>query len=440
MFTDNRTFSSDDTRFTKSSVDCNSDTCIGLSSGTAATVPQQPQQSNRKTCLCQCHSHLPAFREDLQICVDDIRECVVAPFVSGSTAQQIPFVFLPLRGQIIHPSKEISFAGVATPICAVSGAKFLTESGWVDLRNPLETDVPFRLYRDEGRTFLQWEGESILRNRMSGRMVLVHLKCKDLDTDTDSGQELEAEFSPCVAFRVVGTPLKYPNKFAKMLFPPDAQSSDASNKIEQNVSENLIFAIASIILGLIYGVVAFLYLNLRKKRQLGDVKLGVQVVPNLSRLERGIVKDNPLVKLEECYLAPISFRNDSELKNDGSQGEGDDHDDELHRYANDIYEQINPPNYPTITFEKLPEEGVSIVETLDVNENHIKNVPTLLPSYILQNPPPQAIEFLIKMRGVIRAAKERMLANKFSPNLLDIPEEYPVSPICWIFLRNIQVI
>lgn len=46
---------------------------------------------------------------------------------------------------------------------------------------------------------------------MSGRMVLVHLKCKDLDTDTDSGQELEAEFSPCVAFRVVGTPLKYPN-------------------------------------------------------------------------------------------------------------------------------------------------------------------------------------------------------------------------------------
>lgn len=56
-----------------SGVDCNSDTCIGLSSGTAATVPQQPQQSNRKTCLCQCHSHLPAFREDLQICVDDIR-------------------------------------------------------------------------------------------------------------------------------------------------------------------------------------------------------------------------------------------------------------------------------------------------------------------------------------------------------------------------------
>lgn len=38
-------------------------------------------------------------------------ECTLAPFVSGSTSEQIPFVFLPLRGQIIHPSKEISFQG-----------------------------------------------------------------------------------------------------------------------------------------------------------------------------------------------------------------------------------------------------------------------------------------------------------------------------------------
>lgn len=40
-----------------------------------------------------------------------VSECILAPFVSGSTTQHIPFVFLPLRGQIIHPSKEISFAG-----------------------------------------------------------------------------------------------------------------------------------------------------------------------------------------------------------------------------------------------------------------------------------------------------------------------------------------
>lgn len=45
--------------------------------------------------------------------------------------------------------------GMQMPVCAISGAKFMTEDGWIDLRNPIDTDVPFRLFRDEGRTFLQ---------------------------------------------------------------------------------------------------------------------------------------------------------------------------------------------------------------------------------------------------------------------------------------------
>ncbi|KYB26201.1 hypothetical protein TcasGA2_TC033884 [Tribolium castaneum] len=182
---------------------CTPETCVGLSSGTASA----PSYSD--PCTCQCHPHLPAFREDLRICVDDIHECMLAPFVGGSTSETIPFVFLPLKGQIIHPSKEISFSGVQTPICAVSGAKFLTESGWVDLRNPVDTDVPFRLFRDEGRTFLQWVGEADLRSKMSGRLVLVYLMCRELATNeplTPTGYTL---FSPCVAFRVVGSPTKF---------------------------------------------------------------------------------------------------------------------------------------------------------------------------------------------------------------------------------------
>lgn len=31
----------------------------------------------------------------------------------------------------------------------------MTKSGWSELRNPLDSDVPFRLFRDEGRTFIQ---------------------------------------------------------------------------------------------------------------------------------------------------------------------------------------------------------------------------------------------------------------------------------------------
>lgn len=141
----------------------------------------------------------------------------MATFGTGNSGiQRIPFVFLPLKGQIIHPSKEITFqgkclfhclyslyglrliynsydiliylnpltqllyyrdvyetivyiniflivylkkisfvSGVKTPICAVSGAQFLTRKGFLDLRNTLDADVPFKLFRDEGRTFLQ---------------------------------------------------------------------------------------------------------------------------------------------------------------------------------------------------------------------------------------------------------------------------------------------
>lgn len=47
------------------------------------------------------------------------------------------------------------FAGIKAPICAVSGAQYLATSGWTELRNAIDLDVPFRLFRDEGRTFLQ---------------------------------------------------------------------------------------------------------------------------------------------------------------------------------------------------------------------------------------------------------------------------------------------
>lgn len=50
---------------------------------------------------------------------------------------------------------SIYVSDVKTPVCAVSGAQFLTRKGFLDLRNTLDADVPFKLFRDEGRTFLQ---------------------------------------------------------------------------------------------------------------------------------------------------------------------------------------------------------------------------------------------------------------------------------------------
>lgn len=41
-----------------------------------------------------------------------ISECPLSPFASGSTLEKIPYVFLPLHGQIIYPSREIKFEGI----------------------------------------------------------------------------------------------------------------------------------------------------------------------------------------------------------------------------------------------------------------------------------------------------------------------------------------
>lgn len=46
---------------------------------------------------------------------------------------------------------------------------------------------------------LQWLGDAELRLNMEGRLLLVHLMCKDMDSSTNI-------FMPCVAFRVAGSP------------------------------------------------------------------------------------------------------------------------------------------------------------------------------------------------------------------------------------------
>lgn len=45
--------------------------------------------------------------------------------------------------------------GVTTPVCGITGARQLGKSGWSELRNLSDAEPPFRLFRDEGRTFLQ---------------------------------------------------------------------------------------------------------------------------------------------------------------------------------------------------------------------------------------------------------------------------------------------
>lgn len=44
---------------------------------------------------------------------------------------------------------------MTTPVCGIAGAQQLGRAGWSELRNLSDAEPPFRLFRDEGRTFLQ---------------------------------------------------------------------------------------------------------------------------------------------------------------------------------------------------------------------------------------------------------------------------------------------
>ncbi|XP_066249706.1 uncharacterized protein sha [Euwallacea similis] len=425
---------------------CSEDTCIGISSGTAQAI------SRNDLCTCRCHQHLPAFREDLQICVDDIHECALAPFVGGSTSQQIPFVFLPLKGQIIHPSKEIFFNGIQKPVCAVSGAKFLTEDGWSDLRNS-NNDVPFRLFRDEGRTFLQWVGEQDLRTKMSGRMVLVQLMCRELEEELSVTQQV---FTPCVAFRIVGTPLKIHTNVTEVAFSLETNSSSESTESDSlSVSEYVAIGICSILLGLIYVASIFLYLHLKKRsfpKETG--KIVREGGGSLATVEEGIIKNNPLLSLSHHFGAPDNTYSDTNSSdNEITPDLIQNHDSQttaaiVHAQQRGRYRPTSPQGGDTYqddsSFERLPEENVSIVETLEDRPDGLKALtgtvrkklyfnPAYFEHHLLVAPPPAALEFLAKIREVVSIAKQKMANKRYVPTLLNIPEEesaYSIEPSC----------
>ncbi|XP_016947852.1 uncharacterized protein LOC108023099 isoform X2 [Drosophila biarmipes] len=295
---------------------CNADTCIGLSSGTASLVRlagdgsgqgndglnpatsslaggqmelltrrlkmqkgrgrmENQDASGETGCTCRCLPYQRAYREDLGICVDDIHECSLSPFVSGSSSEKIPFVFLPLKGQIIYPSREISFASIHTPVCAVTGAQYLGSNGWSDLRNPVDTDYPFRMFRDEGRSFLLWLGEADLRQKMQGRLIVVHLVCRDMTVAMNASSHVKGEplmpprnvHSPCVAFRVNGSPVKYAHNVPEVFFQPANSTTLASTSDGMTMREYVVIGICSLLLGLIYVASVFLYLYMKKRKR-----------------------------------------------------------------------------------------------------------------------------------------------------------------------------
>ncbi|KAJ6644246.1 hypothetical protein Bhyg_09213 [Pseudolycoriella hygida] len=461
---------------------CETDTCVGLSSGTAALyktetkdVDKSKYKSNMDECRCQCLSHLTTFREDLNICVDDIH-------------------------------------GVKAPICAISSSQYLTTTGWSELRNPINTDVPFRLFRDEGRTFLQWLGDSELRHRMQGRLILVHLMCRDMapfqtenvDEDKATGQPTlngiisnQNLFSPCVAFRVVGTPMKHVNNVTEVSFQLETNVSSVISSDGLSSREYVVISACTVLLGLIYVASVFLYLHVKKRKSrhssennssanttmkndqvtfgpgykrndsitgFGTNRSGLdnerastrkqtghRGMPDpINGEEIGIVKNNPLLRHYPSLSDNSGFTAD--LSNSNSECDDDrliDANFMKNMHSSIMIHQSNgcsneakfgtegAGSSAAQETECLPEENVSIVEDL-TSDDKLENMKAIVngtmrrklyfnPAYfephLLMSPPAAAVEFLTKIREVITIAKYKMATKRYQPSLIVIPEE-----------------
>ncbi|XP_067630710.1 serine-rich adhesin for platelets isoform X2 [Eurosta solidaginis] len=128
------------------------------------------------------------------------------------------------------------------------------------------------MFRDEGRTFLQWLGEPDLRHKMQGRLIVVHLVCRDMTfslnaTRRDHMMPLKNIFAPCVAFRVNGSPVKYTPNVSEVLFQSEATSTLASTSDGMSTKEYLVIGICTLLLGLIYVASVLLYLHMKKRKR-----------------------------------------------------------------------------------------------------------------------------------------------------------------------------
>ncbi|XP_012272415.1 uncharacterized protein LOC105695453 [Orussus abietinus] len=406
--------------------------CTVLSSGTASPFTRDPETAAvglpDHSCACQCNLALPVFREDLHVCVKDIQECDVAGFVGTAGAvEKIPYVFLPQRRQIVYPQAEIRFEGVETPVCGIAGAQQLGRGGWSELRNLSDVEPPFRLFRDEGRTFLQWIGDAGLRDAAEGRVVLARLVCRDASPQP----AVPGVFTPCVAFRVAGSPSK--SNVREVAFSAGGHPSQGLS-----ATEYAAIGLSSVVLALIYVASVSLYLQSRRARRKRSEEPEAALTGG--REGAGIVKSNPLLAASRRFEADANGgSSESDLGDDPAQSDGEE------TFENVTSAVVHPPCVyfePEGTFgsgsilgERLPEEDVRIVETVD--NAHQQDVPVLPgtqrrklyfnPAYfdrqLLLAPPPAAVEFLFKIREVVSIAKHKMAAKRFVPTLIGIPEE-----------------
>ncbi|CAK1584549.1 unnamed protein product [Parnassius mnemosyne] len=446
--------------------DCGLTRCMEVSHGTALAAMGVVGGNG---CSCQCRRETPTFREDQRICVNHIDECQMASYGRGAAKPQIPFVFLPLKGQIVYPSKEIIFSDVEDAVCAVTSAQYLSPSGWVTVRDLLDNDVPFGLYRDEGSTYLQWRGSTILHERLEGRLVAVHVLCSAPTSTRLAGS--------CAAFRVAGATHNTILDVRSIPFHAgeivNVEQGNQSKGL--SVLESLAIGVCVLMLIFVYaaGIIFYIHYKQKQKRKRVDMELNLSnTAPkkNGTSIESRIdmdnvrMKSNPLLNLSDLrgdYFHDAGLSDVSERTDDTKVSS--QHFQKFQGMNSNIVSAMvhshrKKPSRPSIRtstpqrgtdrlqrrsaspeLEKAPHSDLSIIDcSVESNSMTCLNPPinvepvirrklyfnpVFLEAEHLKNPPPAAIEFLTKIREIMAIAKEKMLSKRFIPMLSDIPEE-----------------
>ncbi|KAK8784870.1 hypothetical protein V5799_008765 [Amblyomma americanum] len=204
--------------------------------------PDAAQAPGGGQCRCQCAPSHHTYREDIRMCVRDLGECRLGAFVRpGAPMEQMPLVFLPLAGQIVHPGAHLSLTGMA-PIdplwCRVNRTQYLSPEGWLESRDPTSSSTggqPFALYRASNRTFLQWLGGESERRKLQHKLILLRVRCTD---------DFGAVFEPCIAFRAGWAP--------------------GISPVERRTTDYTVVGLCLGVLGLAYVLAVLVYLRVRQ--------------------------------------------------------------------------------------------------------------------------------------------------------------------------------
>ncbi|KAK7075184.1 hypothetical protein SK128_011134 [Halocaridina rubra] len=409
-----------------------------------------------------------------------IAECALADFVSSTGSEKIPYVFMPLKHQLVHPTAEVALLGEKNDLSSNNLPSLLgikSGNSRLELHNLVlcttevvkregpgtYTDVTqtegrhghhIQLFRDSGRTYVQWVGEESARTAAEGRLVMVSLICRD------SAQPDTPVFTPCLAFRVAGSPGA---SEAALSAPVKGGGGRSGSGLSS--SEGVIIGLVVTCLAITYVIAMTIYIKVRRRRRRihNKSKLAEEGVHGSSKSRGGGSAGGGERRPPRALPKPslVSSKDDTE------------HEDIVDLSKASKTRRANRER-PGITFttavvhgeargrggashdssdgiERAPRSSLAVVETLggteeeggsrhvninnpegngtpaDIQAAQAKKKLYFNPAYfepdMLQSPPPAALEFLERIREMITLAKSKMKIKTYQPSLVDIPEE-----------------